>query len=76
MACHWDGRGNYMFPKGLLKNKNLKTKDLIPCSYCGEDMDKSKKHKHINVMQNPKIKCFCSEDCKLVWIFETQKEGN
>ena len=51
----------------------------MECEICGNYMNEGRKnpkrHCHINILQNPKERVFCSEACKLEWIFRlTRKE--
>ena len=38
-----------------------------PCYGCKGNL-KTRKVKHVNIMQDPSEKLFCTEDCKLNWI--------
>lgn len=52
----------------------------MECEICGTHMNEGqkspKRHYHINILQDPKVRVFCSEACKLEWIFRiTRKEA-
>jgi hypothetical protein len=49
---------------------------MTNCEFCHKSIHGSKWHKeyiHINITQHEKKRFFCSQQCKLNWIFKTVK---
>ena len=50
---------------------------LTVCESCGKNIKKNtwnKKYRHINICQQPVIRFFCSDQCKLSWIFRLPED--
>ena len=43
------------------------------CFKCGNLIKKNVYYIHVNIYNNPFIKFFCSNECKLAWIFKKLK---
>ena len=58
---------------GLMEEfKEVKEKQSEFCEFCAKKIGNSKwqkRHQLINIDQEPSIRFFCSQQCKLKWIF-------
>jgi hypothetical protein len=61
------------FKEALKKEKQVMTE----CEYCGKHIVRNtwnKKYRLINICQEPPKRFFCSNECKLKWIFKIEKD--
>jgi hypothetical protein len=61
----------------LKENHKEEKKKLLTCEFCGKKVVRgtwNKKYRLINVCQQPSKRFFCSNQCKLKWIFKFEKE--
>jgi hypothetical protein len=62
--------------KEMLKETQKKEKSgIIKCEFCGKRIVRNtwnKKYRLINVCQQPPKRFFCSNQCKLRWIFKNE----
>jgi hypothetical protein len=63
------------FQSDLMENfKEIEEKKIEVCAFCGESIGSTKwkkRHQLININQEPKKRYFCSQQCKLKWIFKS-----
>jgi hypothetical protein len=62
--------------KEILKKTQKKERpEIMKCEFCGKRILRNtwnKKYRLINVCQLPKKRLFCSNQCKLRWIFKDE----
>jgi len=63
-------------PKEMLKETQKREQQgIIKCEFCGKRIVRNtwnKKYRLINVCQQPPKRFFCSNKCKLRWIFKKE----
>lgn len=63
-------------PKEMLKETQKREQQgIIKCEFCGKRIVRNtwnKKYRLINVCQQPPKRFFCSNQCKLRWIFKNE----
>ncbi|MFX1322788.1 MAG: hypothetical protein ACFFAQ_14215 [Promethearchaeota archaeon] len=50
---------------------------MTVCEFCGKFIGNNKwgrVHQHINICQQPEKRVFCSDKCKLSWIFRVMED--
>lgn len=63
--------------KNLKKNQKPEKKVVSTCEFCGKKIVRgtwNKRYRLINVCQQPSKRFFCSNQCKLNWIFKFEKQ--
>jgi len=65
-----------VMPNIMENFKEFKEKKIVPCEFCAKSIGSTKwkkRHQHINVGQDPEKRYFCSQQCKLNWIFKSSE---
>jgi hypothetical protein len=68
---------NIRVRENLKGNQKQEEKILLTCEFCGKKIVRgtwNKKYRLINVCQQPPKRFFCSDQCKLNWIFKSEKQ--
>lgn len=68
---------NIRIRENLKENQKQEKKRVLTCEFCGKKVVRgtwNKKYHLINVCQKPSKRFFCSNQCKLKWIFKFEKE--
>jgi hypothetical protein len=63
-----------VIPNIMENFKDIREESIGLCEFCAKKIGNSKwqkKHQHINVGQEPVRRFFCSQQCKLNWIFKS-----